>query len=321
DSSIACSICLEEYNDTNRRPKALPCAHNLCLRCLENCIALTVNKCGVCRKPFAATSVGEIPFNTDLEKLIRYVSQLTQGQQGTGGLDSPTSTIHHMQGESANKSAEDLKLACEEGLPYSLEDEEEQLQLALAISYSEAEPKEREEASGNSSADGELHLAFGGRFSSEEEDLELALALSKEYDVGNKENEEAAHNNNNADGLEEEGKLLSAYGEGLLFYSEEEELQLILEMSKFDDENKDREEVLDIRSAEELQEEEELQLALAMSTFEFGNKERKGDSTRENSEEKCIFCYYDLDDEPSIQLDCGHSFHDDCIRRLLETSY
>lgn len=32
---VNCSVCLCEYDDSARRPKFLPCAHSLCLSCLE----------------------------------------------------------------------------------------------------------------------------------------------------------------------------------------------------------------------------------------------------------------------------------------------
>ena len=35
DDLINCSVCLEVYNDQERKPKFLPCSHTICLRCLQ----------------------------------------------------------------------------------------------------------------------------------------------------------------------------------------------------------------------------------------------------------------------------------------------
>ncbi|CAL4119931.1 unnamed protein product [Meganyctiphanes norvegica] len=97
---------MEEFNGTSRRPKALPCAHHLCTPCLENCIARRMNKCSVCRKTFAASTVDDIPINTDLEKIIEYVTQFNM--KGTGpnagiltkaqlNIDSIDSTIFSLE--------------------------------------------------------------------------------------------------------------------------------------------------------------------------------------------------------------------------------
>ncbi|CAL4105006.1 unnamed protein product [Meganyctiphanes norvegica] len=40
-----------------------------------------------------------------------------------------------------------------------------------------------------------------------------------------------------------------------------------------------------------------------------------------HSEEDCILCCYSLETNPAIQLECGHIFHGDCVRRLLKSGY
>ncbi|CAL4133675.1 unnamed protein product, partial [Meganyctiphanes norvegica] len=68
---IECSICLEEYNDTTRRPKVLPCGHNFHEHCLQDWIDTNGgNICSICRMEHKVTAVKDIPINTDLEKSI-----------------------------------------------------------------------------------------------------------------------------------------------------------------------------------------------------------------------------------------------------------
>ncbi|CAL4190371.1 unnamed protein product, partial [Meganyctiphanes norvegica] len=67
---IECGICLEEYN-TTRRPRTLPCGHNFCGDCLQNCIEQGSNNCSICRKTHTATTVDDIPINTEFETVIQ----------------------------------------------------------------------------------------------------------------------------------------------------------------------------------------------------------------------------------------------------------
>ncbi|CAL4097452.1 unnamed protein product, partial [Meganyctiphanes norvegica] len=65
-----CGICLQKYNTTHR-PRTLQCGHNFCGTCLQNCIHQGIDKCSVCRRPLTATTIDEIPINTDFEQLIQ----------------------------------------------------------------------------------------------------------------------------------------------------------------------------------------------------------------------------------------------------------
>lgn len=44
--NVNCIICFENYNDSNRKPKALiPCGHIVCGKCLD-----LIKECPNCRK-------------------------------------------------------------------------------------------------------------------------------------------------------------------------------------------------------------------------------------------------------------------------------
>ena len=81
--TIECIICLEEYNDTNRRPRTLPCAHNFCSPCLQKCIAQGGKNCSVCRKSYIAFTVEDIPINNDIEKLCQIVKLMAENTEPT----------------------------------------------------------------------------------------------------------------------------------------------------------------------------------------------------------------------------------------------
>ncbi|KAI9563447.1 hypothetical protein GHT06_010910 [Daphnia sinensis] len=53
ESFITCSICLCEFDAEFRKPKFLPCAHTVCLKCLEEIHKNFVIACPLCRKEFS----------------------------------------------------------------------------------------------------------------------------------------------------------------------------------------------------------------------------------------------------------------------------
>ena len=84
-SLLECGICLEEYED----PRALPCLHSFCLRCLKQHISATKARdgsfhCPTCRDKFT-------PPEGDVEKFPRnfFLNSLK---------DAPMSTSKHLEG-------------------------------------------------------------------------------------------------------------------------------------------------------------------------------------------------------------------------------
>ncbi|CAL4164703.1 unnamed protein product [Meganyctiphanes norvegica] len=84
---IECGICLEEYN-TTRRPRTLPCGHNFCGGCLQNCIEQGSNSCSICRKTHTATTVDDIPINTEFETVIQLTRSLIAGNNARSNESS-----------------------------------------------------------------------------------------------------------------------------------------------------------------------------------------------------------------------------------------
>ncbi|CAL4256347.1 unnamed protein product, partial [Meganyctiphanes norvegica] len=84
---IECGICLEKYT-TTRRPRTLPCGHNFCGYCLQNCIEQGNSNCSICRKTHTATTVDDIPINTEFETVIQLTRSLMAGNNARSNESS-----------------------------------------------------------------------------------------------------------------------------------------------------------------------------------------------------------------------------------------
>ena len=64
-----CPICLETYNETNRLPKILPCAHTFCLECV---LAFDPSLCPNDRQPFngGRANITALPNNFTIMGLL-----------------------------------------------------------------------------------------------------------------------------------------------------------------------------------------------------------------------------------------------------------
>ncbi|CAL4183174.1 unnamed protein product, partial [Meganyctiphanes norvegica] len=70
-AGIECEICCNYFDETERRPKNLPCGHTFCLACMETSFANGNKLCHLCRTPHKAETIDNLPFNFRLEELIR----------------------------------------------------------------------------------------------------------------------------------------------------------------------------------------------------------------------------------------------------------
>ena len=67
---IECLICLEKYNDDNKRPKVLECGHSLCAKCLNQYFNNTFT-CPTCKVKPKAASADKININYDFLNLMK----------------------------------------------------------------------------------------------------------------------------------------------------------------------------------------------------------------------------------------------------------
>ncbi|XP_052132037.1 E3 ubiquitin-protein ligase SH3RF1-like, partial [Frankliniella occidentalis] len=72
---MECHICDEEFNQVERLPKNLPCAHTFCLRCLQR---LDRRECPTCRRVFEV-SPDELPSNFQLLEVMERSDRPSRG--------------------------------------------------------------------------------------------------------------------------------------------------------------------------------------------------------------------------------------------------
>ncbi|XP_069193061.1 uncharacterized protein [Procambarus clarkii] len=66
-----CSVCFNDYDDTQLRPRTLPCGHAFCSQCIDNAIKNGQVTCPSCRAQHAATAATHFPISYGMEALIR----------------------------------------------------------------------------------------------------------------------------------------------------------------------------------------------------------------------------------------------------------
>ena len=69
-TTIECVICTEDFNNTTRQPKVLPCGHSFCGSCLKSCITRGMLMCCVCRAPFHRGAKLFYPVNRGMVELL-----------------------------------------------------------------------------------------------------------------------------------------------------------------------------------------------------------------------------------------------------------
>ncbi|XP_069193777.1 tripartite motif-containing protein 5-like isoform X3 [Procambarus clarkii] len=66
-----CSVCFNNYDANQLRPRTLPCGHTFCSQCIDNGIKNGQLTCPSCRAQHAATAATQFPINYGMEALIR----------------------------------------------------------------------------------------------------------------------------------------------------------------------------------------------------------------------------------------------------------
>ncbi|CAL4075325.1 unnamed protein product [Meganyctiphanes norvegica] len=69
---LECNVCLDQYNDDDRRPHSLHCGHTYCSKCIDRYIEHQMFKCPTCRKFHFVSSANDFPPNYDLQAAVQH---------------------------------------------------------------------------------------------------------------------------------------------------------------------------------------------------------------------------------------------------------
>ncbi|XP_069190423.1 uncharacterized protein [Procambarus clarkii] len=71
-----CSVCFNDYDDNQLRPRTLPCGHTSCSQCIDNAIKNGQLTCPSCRAEHAATAATQFPINYAVEAFVRKLKNI-----------------------------------------------------------------------------------------------------------------------------------------------------------------------------------------------------------------------------------------------------
>lgn len=77
DDPAECGVCFTIFDDTQRRPRMLPCGHTFCSKCITKIIETMNITCPSCRVQHEAISADQFPINYSTEILVRHLKTLT----------------------------------------------------------------------------------------------------------------------------------------------------------------------------------------------------------------------------------------------------
>ncbi|XP_069161740.1 tripartite motif-containing protein 59-like [Procambarus clarkii] len=78
-----CSVCYNDYDDNQLRPRTLLCGHTFCSQCIDNSIKNGQLTCPSCRGQHAATAATQFPISYGMEALVRKLKNIQQTQEKT----------------------------------------------------------------------------------------------------------------------------------------------------------------------------------------------------------------------------------------------
>ncbi|XP_069192069.1 tripartite motif-containing protein 59-like [Procambarus clarkii] len=78
-----CSVCYNDYDDNQLRPRTLPCGHTFCSQCIDNAIKNGQLTCPSCRGQHAATAATQFPISYGMEALVRKLKNIQETQEKT----------------------------------------------------------------------------------------------------------------------------------------------------------------------------------------------------------------------------------------------
>ncbi|XP_069176992.1 uncharacterized protein [Procambarus clarkii] len=71
-----CSVCYNDYDDNQLRPRNLPCGHTFCSQCIDNAIKNGQLTCPSCRVQHAATAATQFPISYAVEAFVRKLKNI-----------------------------------------------------------------------------------------------------------------------------------------------------------------------------------------------------------------------------------------------------
>ncbi|XP_069176565.1 tripartite motif-containing protein 5-like [Procambarus clarkii] len=117
-----CSVCFNNYDDNQLRPRTLLCGHTFCSQCIDNAIKNGQLTCPSCRAEHAATAATQFPINYGMEALIRKLKGIEVVPEKTlpaKPIKAPARGISkklHSMVEEQKSSISSLITSCEEVL-------------------------------------------------------------------------------------------------------------------------------------------------------------------------------------------------------------
>lgn len=99
DDPEDCKICYNRFEETDRRPRTLPCGHTFCSLCVGDMIESAQLTCPNCRVKHSAMNVIQFPVNYSVEFLVRKINaiQLTAGTPETVELPAAAAAARPSQ--------------------------------------------------------------------------------------------------------------------------------------------------------------------------------------------------------------------------------
>ncbi|XP_069181131.1 uncharacterized protein [Procambarus clarkii] len=71
-----CSVCFNDYDGNELRPRTLSCGHTFCSQCIDNAIKNGQLTCPSCRAEHAATAATQFPISYAVEALVRKLKNI-----------------------------------------------------------------------------------------------------------------------------------------------------------------------------------------------------------------------------------------------------
>ncbi|XP_045610529.2 uncharacterized protein [Procambarus clarkii] len=98
-----CSVCFGCYDESQLRPRSLPCGHTFCSQCVDNGVKNGQLTCFSCRAQHSATAAAHFPINYGMEAVIRRLKD-TQVVSG----DTVAATLYNASTRGISKKLRSL---------------------------------------------------------------------------------------------------------------------------------------------------------------------------------------------------------------------